>query len=194
MSKPERDRLLGHAEDNDGIEEYDNPLPDWWVGLFVFTIIFGIGYGIDYHFISHHSQAKYYDEEMAEAAKKWPMKADLLAAADLSDAAVEAGAKIYAQNCVACHGAELLGGIGPNLIDAAWIRGGSFDQIRTTITQGVPEKGMLTWGPILGPEKVAQVSAFVYTKGPKLGEHASDATAPTAPAPAQAAPTPQSPG
>ena len=36
--------MMGHADDNDGIEEYDNPLPDWWVGLFLITIVYGIGY------------------------------------------------------------------------------------------------------------------------------------------------------
>lgn len=189
MSKPERDKLLGHADDNDGIEEYDNPLPDWWVGLFLFTIVFGIGYAVDYHFISKHSQAGYYDAEMAAAAKQWPMKDDLHAKADLSETAVAAGAQIFAQNCVACHGAELLGGIGPNLTDGLWIHGGSYDEMRTTITKGVTAKGMLAWGPILGPEKVAQVTAYVYSKGPKLGEHASEATAPNAASGAPGAPT-----
>lgn len=194
MSKPERDKLLGHAADNDGIEEYDNPLPDWWVGLFLFTIVFAIGYTIDYHFISHRSQAASYDAEVAEAAKRWPVKEDAGGEADLSDAAIAEGATIFAANCVACHGPELLGGIGPNLTDGIWIHGGSYDEIRTTITKGVPEKGMLTWGPILGPEKVAKVAAFVYSKGPKLGVHASPATAPNAatptPAPADGAAPP----
>ncbi len=78
--------------------------------------------------------------------------------------AVAAGEAIYTTNCVACHGADLQGGIGPNLIDTEWIHGGTPEAILHTITDGVPEKGMLTWGPILGPEKVNQVTAYVVEK------------------------------
>ena len=56
-------QIMGHGADNDGIEEYDNPLPDWWTGLFLVTIVGGIAYAVNYHFISHDSQAAYYDAE-----------------------------------------------------------------------------------------------------------------------------------
>ena len=163
----ERDRILGHAADNDGIEEYDNPLPDWWVGMFGFCILWAIGYAVEYHFISHRSQAAAYDAEMEEAKERWPAQA--AAAVDLSPESVKAGEAIFTQNCVACHGADMKGKIGPSLIDDVWIHGGSYSEIRTTITNGVPEKGMLTWGPILGPEKIGQVAAFVYVSGPQQG-------------------------
>ena len=52
---------------------------------------------------------------------------------------------------------------GPNLTDSAWIHGGAPLQIHTTITNGVVEKGMLAWGPILGPTKVQQVAAYVLS-------------------------------
>ena len=51
----ERDQMMGHSADNDGIEEYDNPLPDWWIGMFIFTILFAIGYTLEYHFISGYT-------------------------------------------------------------------------------------------------------------------------------------------
>jgi len=58
-------RLMGHADEADGIEEYDNPLPDWWLGLFWFCIIWAIGYAVHYHFIADRSQEKGLAAEMA---------------------------------------------------------------------------------------------------------------------------------
>lgn len=76
------------------------------------------------------------------------------------------GGAIYATHCASCHGAQAEGGIGPNLKDAEWIHGGGFAEILKTVVDGVPEKGMLTWGPVLGPEKCAQVAAYVHGLGP----------------------------
>ncbi len=163
----ERDQVLGHAEDNDGIDEYDNPLPAWWVGLFVVTVVWGVGYAIDYHFVRHRSQASMYEAEMAAAAQKWPVKQVAAGEVDMSPEAIAAGKAIFDTNCVACHGANLEGGIGPNLVDEEWIHGGEMADIIHTITEGVPDKGMVTWGPILGPEKIAQVAAYIVDAGKK---------------------------
>lgn len=183
MSKNEN-RLLGHAGDNDGIDEYDNALPDWWVGLFLFTIVWGIGYAVEYHFVSHRSQLASYEAEMAAAKQRWPDSGPKALAFD--EATVAAGAKVFQEQCVACHGAALQGGIGPNLVDAAWIHGADPEQIRATITVGVPEKGMPSWGPILGPDKIAKVTAFVASEFQKTGLVPTVATppVPTAAAPA----------
>lgn len=158
--------IMGHAADNDGIEEYDNPLPDWWLGLFVFSVVWGVIYAIDFHFVSHRSQSGWYEAEMASAAEMWP-QSDKPVAVEMSAEMVAKGQEVYSANCVPCHAADLTGGIGPNLIDTEWIHGGSPEQVSATITNGVPAKGMLSWGPILGPEKIAQVTAFVLSKGPK---------------------------
>lgn len=163
---PQQDRVLGHADECDGIEEYDNRLPRWWLGLFYGSVLVGVGYAVNYHLIEGTSQAALYDAEVAAAEERWPTPtADEALASAGSPEAIEAGAAIYAQNCIGCHGPELQGGIGPDLTDAEWIHGGSLAEINAVITEGVPEKGMLTWGPILGPEKVAQVAAFVHSKG-----------------------------
>ena len=159
MTKPERDRLLGHSDEADGIEEYDNPLPDWWMGLLWLTIIWAVGYGVHYHFIAHRSQPKALAAEMAEARLQWPQGAPK--AFVMSDAAVERGRAIFAANCTGCHGKNLEGGIGPNLTDTTWIHGGTPEAVVKTITEGVPAKGMITWGPILGPDKINDVAAFV---------------------------------
>lgn len=159
----ETNQILGHGAEADGIEEYDNPLPDWWLGLFIFCIIYGIGYAINYHFISGDSQEKRYVAMMEEAAIKWPVKEGPVAV-DMDDASVSAGADVFAQTCASCHNADLTGGIGPSLVDAEWIHGSAPEQVVATITNGVADKGMPAWGPILGPKKVQQVAAFVLSK------------------------------
>lgn len=192
MSKKDLNQVLGHADEADGIEEYDNPLPNWWLGLFYFTIAWALLYGVHYHFVAHRSEVKALAAEIEAANKRWPQEAAAAAATtvDLSEQNVEAGEAIFKANCVACHGADMKGGIGPNLLDTVWIHGGQPEQIVHTITVGVPDKGMLTWGPILGPAKVAQVAAYVISKNRKAtGEHESgEGEKGAKPGPAAAAP------
>lgn len=159
----EQDKVLGHADECDGIEEYDNKLPAWWLGIFYFTIAFAIFF-VPYLYVTGWSQAKQYDEEIADAKKKWPEPEGGVALA-VTPEAVARGKDIFASNCVGCHGPELKGGIGPDLTDATWIHGGTLKDIANTITVGVPEKGMVTWGPILGPQKIADVAAFIHSSG-----------------------------
>lgn len=160
------DQILGHSDEADGIEEYDNRLPRWWVGLFLFTIAWSPAYAIHYHFVGGRSQAGDYDAEVAAADQKWPQpSAADVANMEITGSVIDEGKAIYMANCVACHGPELKGGIGVNLTDTEWIHGGTREQITATITNGVLDKGMPTWGPVLGPEKVAKVAAFVHQSG-----------------------------
>ena len=163
MSK-EQDRILGHGDECDGIEEYDNALPAWWLGLFYFTIIWGVVYAIHYHFVGKRSQAAEYDAEMVAAAEQWPAP-DVTQELVVTDDVLAEGKAVYDVNCVGCHGPDMKGGIGPDLTDAEWVHGGTMDEITATVTDGVPEKGMLAWGPILGPDKVRKVSAYVHNAG-----------------------------
>ena len=55
------------------------------------------------------------------------------------------------------------GNIGPNLTDGYWLHGGQADDIYKIVTEGVPGKGMPTWGPVLGDERVAAVVAYVIS-------------------------------
>lgn len=157
-----KDVVLGHGAECDGIEEYDNALPAWWLGIFYVTVLWGVGYAIHFHFIGHRSQAGAYAAEMAAAEARWPQPT--VAGVDLSPSAVAEGEKIYQTNCIACHGATLQGGIGPNLTDGTWIHGNQPEDILRTVTEGVGTKGMPAWGKVLGPVKAAQVAAFVYKK------------------------------
>jgi cytochrome c oxidase cbb3-type subunit III len=168
-----KDQLLGHASDNDGIDEYDNALPGWWLGLFLFTILWAIGYAVDYHFLRPTSQTARYEEQMAAAKARWPESTAKALVYD--DPTLQAGGELYATTCVACHGAELGGGIGPSLVDTAWIHGADPEQIRATITNGVTAKGMPAWGPVLGPDKVAKVTAFVFKRAEAAGATGANA-------------------
>jgi len=182
----ENNRILGHSDEADGIDEYDNPLPDWWVGLFWFTIVWAIGYFSWYHLVADRSQVKNLAEEMEAAAALYPEQAAASAAAvadfTISPEAVTAGQAVFTQNCVACHGPDLKGIIGPSFLDDEWIHGGQASQIIHTITVGVPEKGMVPWGGILSPEQINQVTAFVITKHSEAtGRSIEEILAPPAP-------------
>ena len=120
MSKKELDRILGHGAESDGIEEYDNPMPNWWVGMFYLTIIWAVAYVAYYHFIGKESHVKALAAQVAEAEARWP-KSSQLATVEETPAAIAAGEGVYKANCVACHGAELQGGIGPSLVDSTWV-------------------------------------------------------------------------
>lgn len=157
------DQILGHGDECDGIEEYDNALPAWWVGLFIFCVAFAFAYVPYMHFVDRWSQATQYDAEVAAAAVQWPAKAPIAAVS--TPEAIEAGKAVFMGTCVGCHGPELKGGIGPDLTDATWIHGGKLEDISKTVTNGVLDKGMPAWGPVLGPEKVAAVAAFVHSAG-----------------------------
>jgi cytochrome c oxidase cbb3-type subunit 3 len=163
VSKRELNQVLGHGAESDGIEEYDNPMPNWWVGLFYLTIIWAVGYVAYYHFIAKKSYVKALSAQVAEAEARWP-RSTQLARVEQTPAAIAAGEAVFQANCVACHGANLQGGIGPNLVDSTWVHGRTPEEIVATITNGVAAKGMPTWGPILGNEKIGEVAAYIISK------------------------------
>lgn len=157
------DELLDH--DYDGIKEYDNPLPSWWVALFWFGIVFAIVYVPWYHFGPGPLMVEEYEAEMAAAAAAAPApqavgEADLSAA--MKDAAaIGRGKETFVKLCAACHVADGGGLVGPNLTDDFWIHGGSMKDIVRVVTEGVPEKGMISWKTQLGPSEIVDVSAFI---------------------------------
>ncbi len=150
----------------DGIEEYDNPVPRWLMWLLYISIAFSVVYWILYpgwwKGITGWNQANMYEEEMEQAAVKYASfrsaPADL-AAVFGDEHEIAEGKEIFAQNCAACHGADGLGGIGPNLTDTVWIYGGKPEEIVKTITDGTAN-GMPSWKS-LGASKVADVAAYV---------------------------------
>ncbi|MEZ4287690.1 MAG: c-type cytochrome [Polyangiales bacterium] len=75
------------------------------------------------------------------------------------------GKATFDQQCVACHNDKAQGrdGLGPNLTDNFWLHGGSPTDIYRTVTDGVPAKGMVPWGPTLGQDGVKHVVAYLLT-------------------------------
>ncbi len=169
----------------DGIEEYDNPLPGWWLTMFYGTIVWALIYWVlmpSFWFWDGSmkwSQNKRYDNEVKVAAEQTAKLASTQATAGglqamLADPkALEAGKAIFTQNCAACHGANAEGGIGPSLSHPPyWAYGkGSAEDIEFIITKGTngtpglnPEAkgGMPAWSQ-LGTTKIQQVTAYVHS-------------------------------
>jgi len=159
MSK-DTNRLLGHADEADGIEEYDNPLPDWWLGLFWGAIVWAVAY-VAWFALTDQSQVRWYESEVAAAEARWPEQAQADVQFAYSEDAAAAGEEVWGAFCFQCHGAALEGGIGPSLVDAEWVHGGQAEQILHTIRNGVLDKGMPAWSGTLSPEQVSQVTSYV---------------------------------
>ena len=159
----------GH--DYDGIREYDNRLPNWWLATLFISIVFGYGYFFYYHVFDGGSLAATYAAEAAEAASHQAGPVDDVTILALAGSTLmqEKAAPLFQAQCVACHGPNGEGKIGPNLTDKFWIHGGKPTEIYNTISKGVVSKGMLAWGPILGDEKVRMMAAYITTlKGKNL--------------------------
>jgi cytochrome c oxidase cbb3-type subunit 3 len=171
-----RDEVLDH--DYDGIREYGNPLPNWWLWLFYGTILFSVFYVPFYLLGLGPSSKEMYDAEQAEVEtlrKAAPVAGGMVAPApgatqapaqdslEGNAAAIEAGQAIFALNCIPCHGPQGQGVIGPNLADKYWLHGNTYADLLNTIANGVPEKGMIAWKTTLPPEKIRQVAAFVLS-------------------------------
>jgi cytochrome c oxidase cbb3-type subunit 3 len=164
----EKDVLLDH--DYDGIKELDNNLPPWWKYGFYFTIAFAICYLI-YYTGEGKTPADEYKTELEDAAKQkeeW-IKANAEYVNEenvtlLTDAEnLSKGKETFVKYCVACHRSDGGGQVGPNLTDEYWLHGGGIKNVFTTITEGVPSKGMITWKSQLSPKQIQEVASFVIS-------------------------------
>lgn len=195
--------------DYDGIKEYDNPLPRWWVWLFVGTVLWGLAYVPYYHFgLGGQLPGEVYEEEMAAWLAAHPPEPlpdeQALVELQAADASLVAtGQSIFASRCAACHGPDGGGQVGPNLTDDYALHGWSRAAIVKTIHDGVPDKGMLSWKHQLSRQQIYATGLYVYglrgttpaTPKPPEGERIVDVPVPlaasgdarTAPAPSGAA-------
>jgi len=167
MAKVE-DRLLEHSYD--GIQEYDNPLPSWWVYLFILTIVWSFFYVVYYHVLGigpnqhqeYLNEFKVSTEELVAMAEKQRQMWDEIEFVVLTEPdAISNGEEIYKVNCASCHGNAGEGGIGPNLADNYHLHGAGIENVMRVIINGVPEKGMIAWRAILKPDEVKQVASYV---------------------------------
>lgn len=184
LSAEESKYLTDHSYD--GIREFDFPLPNWWLLTFVGTVVFGAIYYVVYQFgfAPNLNQELVTDlavvkQQQSVSSAQGAGGADvnaLLAAALQDQAKVAAGKQVFTEKCAACHGANGQGQIGPNLTDDYWINGkGTLADIKNVIDVGVAAKGMPPWGPVLKPEELINVTAYVKSM---KGSNPADAKAP----------------
>ncbi len=141
------DNTTGHVWDGD-LREANNPMPRWWVWLFVLSIVFGLLYLVAYPGLGNYpgqlawSTSNEYAKETAQANKELePLYAKFVAmktpelAADASAMAI--GERLFMNNCAQCHGSDARGSKGfPNLTDGDWLHGGAPEKIAESITKG----------------------------------------------------------
>ncbi len=152
----ETENTVGHSFD--GIEEYDNPMPKWWLHLFIITCIFGFAYALLYPTLGNYqglldwSSTGQWEQEVQEAEEKYGPIFDAFAARPIpelaqDEEAMKVGQRLFANNCAVCHGSAGRGALGfPNLTDDDWLYGGDPETIKTTLINGrngqMPAKGL----------------------------------------------------
>ena len=146
------DNSTGHVWDED-LREMNNPLPRWWMGLFVATLLFSAAYlsfypglgsmkgTLGWTSVGQHEEEQ--AKARAEAAPLYARFAGRSAAQLVQDAqAMAIGERLFANNCASCHGADARGSTGfPNLTDRDWLWGGTPERIAETIVDG--RQGMM---------------------------------------------------
>ncbi len=160
----DNDNLTGH--NYDGIEEYDNPLPMWWLTTFLITIIFGVLYWIHYEFGGAPNQLAELDRDMA--AIKLLQQSEVVVESEddykPNENLALQGKAVYQAKCAACHGDQLQGIIGPNLVDEYWIHGqAKGTQIAEVIRKGVNDKGMPAWDSLMTTEEIKSAVVFILS-------------------------------
>ena len=182
MTDKESGKIIqGH--EYDGIQELDNPLPNWWVILFWLCIIFSGAYVAYYQLGPGPSiEAEFQNDTKNLKEKQAAGKGDdsglekTLQAAIADPASPGRGKAVYLSRCAPCHASEGQGLIGPNLTDDSWISGkGTALDIAVLIRDGVAAKGMPPWGAILKSEELVDVTSFVMSL---KGSHPANGKAP----------------
>jgi cytochrome c oxidase cbb3-type subunit 3 len=153
--KPAAPKTMGHEWD--GIAEYNNPLPRWWVLVFMACIAWAVGYmvvmpsvpGVKDFFggtagFSSRADVRASVAGAATERQEWlkPMADasldEIVSTPALRQMAMRGGEVIFKENCAACH---MVGGAGtkgyPALVDDEWIWGGSLAEIQQTVQHGI---------------------------------------------------------
>lgn len=175
-------QTTGHVWDED-LEEYSNPLPNWWRWLFYLTIVFALFYLAMYPGFGSFA-GKYgwtsvgaYEKEKEIADKQFNdtygplLKQDLrVVAADPK--AKEAGQRLFLTYCAQCHGSDAGGAKGfPNLTDKDWLWGGTPEAIKETILKGrdamMPAKGVK---PDLDADQIKDLAHYVRSLSGLAGD------------------------
>ena len=169
MSEYRADQVREHSYD--GVQEFDNRLPNWWLWTLYGSIVFAVIYWLVFHTLGlaplpreryQQSVIKATQAEIERLEAEGVTNESLALMATLPDKVSE-GAALFRQYCAVCHSDKGQGKVGPNLTDAYWLHGGQPLDILNTVTNGVTAKGMAAWGRQLGPRRVQAVVAHVLT-------------------------------
>ncbi len=168
------DNTTGHVWDED-LTEMNNPMPRWWMWMFVMTIIFAFGYLAAYPGLGKFagqlgwSTTGEYDAEVAQAnAELAPLYArfDAMKPEEMAGdpQAMAIGDRLFMNNCAQCHGSDARGSKGfPNLADTDWLHGGSPEKIRETIENGRVGNMPPMAAAVGTPEDVRNLSNYVLS-------------------------------
>ncbi|MGP1628465.1 MAG: cytochrome-c oxidase, cbb3-type subunit III [Giesbergeria sp.] len=168
------DNTTGHVWDED-LTEMNNPMPRWWMWLFVITIVFSLGYLVFYPGLgsfagtSGWTELKEYQEEMqkgeAEIAPVYARFVSMTPEQLAGDApAMAIGERLFMNNCAQCHGSDAHGSKGfPNLTDADWLHGGSPEKISETLHGGRVGVMPPMAAAVGTPEDVRNVAHYVLS-------------------------------
>jgi cytochrome c oxidase cbb3-type subunit 3 len=168
------DNTTGHVWDGD-LREMNNPLPRWWVGLFLITIVFSLGYLVLYPGLGNSAgqlawtSTGQYDAEVAKANKALaPMYAKFAGMPPEEVAqdpqAMAIGDRLFMNNCAQCHGSDARGSKGfPNLTDNDWLHGGTHDKIKETLVKGRMGNMPPMAAAVGTPEDVRNVAHYVLS-------------------------------
>jgi cytochrome c oxidase cbb3-type subunit 3 len=168
------DNTTGHVWDED-LTEMNNPMPRWWMWLFVITIVFSLIYLAAYPGLGKYegqlrwSSTGEHAAEMAAAEKELaPLYAQFTArkveevAGDANAMAI--GERLFMNNCAQCHGSDARGSKGfPNLTDKDWLHGGAPENIAQTITKGRIGAMPPMAAAVGTPEDVKNVANYVLS-------------------------------
>lgn len=179
----EQSIILDHGFD--GITELDNALPQWWLSLFYFGIIFMVVYVLAFSFTDFANTTVEYEEETEFKENQFAtwIKAndiDITGAVNKSDdeAILEEGKQIFLNNCATCHTANGGGAAGPNLTDDYWINqmeDSLFYNVYNVVYNGAPNNpAMQAWSKDLTGLDIEKVASYVYHMNQNLPDVTKD--------------------
>ncbi len=155
----------------DDIVEHDNKLPLWWQLTLYGAVVFALVYWFGRRFDAIASPAQVYRSDVAaeraaeaeRARARGTIDDAMLSTLARDPTTLAQGKEVFTTTCAACHKPDAGGNIGPNLTDAYWIHGNKPTDIYKTVSEGVPAKGMPTWTPVLGEQRVEAAVAYVIS-------------------------------
>lgn len=163
----------GHTWD-DNLQEYNNPLPRWWLWLFYITIAFAFIYFYFYPGLGSYtgnldwSQTSSYEQEMARSDKKYGVlfaeyRKQAIPELAQNQRAMESGQRLFLNHCATCHGTDAGGTAGfPNLSDNTWLYGGTAETIKFSIMHG--RSGVMPpLGAGLSDDKLHNIASYVIS-------------------------------